>query len=359
MSRKQGLINKLKGSYLYKKNMKKLLRTKKSAVSLGLLLGALTITSCSDNETDSSETGLDSGVAPSENFDLSHWKVTLSTGGEVFEDVLSNGFILEDQFYTGDDGGMVFKNYPGGSETNTTVSSTYSRVEFREMLRDSAADPSDKEFLQTGINDNNWVFGMSTEENQELAGAVDGTLEATLVVNHVTTNTDELLLEDYETEEEYLIQQKTQNGRIIIGQIHASDDEPCRIYYHKQPDHEKGAIYFAYEPVVGDEQFINLIGNYTNGTWLYDTVNATEPENGIALGEEFSYKIDAQGAILTVTIYDEAKNILAMETVDMTDSGHADDYMYFKAGLYSSNKYVGNETDYEQVTFYNLDVTHF
>ena len=41
----------------------------------------------------------------------------------------------------------------------------------------------------------------------------------------------------------------------------------------------------------------------------------------------------------------------------MTNSGFADDYMYFKAGLYTQNN-TGDDTDYDQASFYDLKITH-
>ncbi len=43
----------------------------------------------------------------------------------------------------------------------------------------------------------------------------------------------------------------------------------------------------------------------------------------------------------------------------MSNSGYdvADDYMYFKAGVYNQNN-TGDGDDYVQATFYALDVTH-
>jgi len=82
------------------------------------------------------------------------------------------------------------------------------------------------------------------------------------------------------------------------------------------------------------------------------------PENGIRLNEQFSYKIDVQGNFLYVTI-SKADVILAETTIDMTNSGYdvANDYMYFKAGVYNQNK-TGDPDDYVQATFYKLKVTH-
>ena len=109
---------------------------------------------------------LDPNSAPSENFDLSNWKITLSSGDEKSVSEINNGFELSNQFYTGNDGGMVFKNYPKGA--GTTTNSTYSRVELREMLRGTNTSIS-----TSGINGNNWVFSSSSSSNQNNAGGVD------------------------------------------------------------------------------------------------------------------------------------------------------------------------------------------
>ncbi|MBU2994833.1 polysaccharide lyase family 7 protein [Cellulophaga baltica] len=281
---------------------------------------------------------LNSSWAPSENFDLSTWKITLSSGEEKTVEQINDGFELEDQFYTGSDGGMVFKNYPKGA--GTTTNSTYSRVELREMLRGTNDDISTQ-----GINGNNWVFSSSSSSNQSKAGGVDGVMEATLTVNRVTTTSEST----------------SQLGRVIIGQIHASDNEPIRLYYHKQPGHSKGAIYFAHDPNDGDEVFENLLGDdyvEETGSGAGDYTGAGSPSDGIELGEVFSYKIEVVGNTMYVYIYNESGSTLASTTFDMNDSGLEDDYMYFKAGLYSANKTVTSSSDYEQVTFYRLETSH-
>jgi poly(beta-D-mannuronate) lyase len=50
---------------------------------------------------------------------------------------------------------------------------------------------------------------------------------------------------------------------------------------------------------------------------------------------------------------------LGSTTIDMTGSGYdvEDDYMYFKAGLYTQN-HTGEPDDYDQATFYALENTH-
>ncbi|KAF0095927.1 MAG: poly(beta-D-mannuronate) lyase [Puniceicoccaceae bacterium 5H] len=267
--------------------------------------------------------GLDPNGPPGDNFDLSAWKITFPDSSEEKEDWLTGGGESASEFYTDSStGGMVFRcpNIAG-----STSGSHYSRSELREMLR--AGDTS---ISTTGLNENNWVFSSSTNTNQNAAGGVDGTLTATLRVDHVSTTGD-----------------SGKVGRVVIGQIHASSDEPCRIYYRKLPGNSKGAIYFAHEASSG-EQYYEMIGSRSN--------SASNPSNGIALGEVFSYTIDVVGDTLTVTISRDGQSDV-VETVDMSNSGFANDWMYFKAGVYNQNN-TGSGSDYVQATFFSLSHTH-
>jgi len=295
-----------------------------------------------DDELNVISTGnynLNPNKAPSENFDLSKWKITLSSGDEVEVSELNANFTKDNQFYTDpSDGGMVFKNYPKGA--GTTTSSSYSRVEFREMLRSYNDDIDTK-----GLNANNWVFSSSSNTSASKSGGVDGILKATLKVNRVTITSDEIW----------------QVGRIIIGQIHAEKNEPCRLYYHKQPHHDKGALYLAHESRTGKERFYNIIGNYVDESdlengWRYN--GAGEPSNGIALNEDFSYIIEVKGNTLDVAIYNKNGGEIASKSVNMDASGYENSWVYFKAGLYSGNKSVQSSSDHEKVTFYSLAATH-
>jgi len=269
---------------------------------------------------------LDPSLPPSGNFDLSYWKLTRPNNTERDEDALINGFTKEGEFYTDPNtGAMVFWCPNNG---RTTGGSTYPRNELREMMR-----RGDTRISTQGINKNNWVFSSSTMVNQNAAGGVDGVMTATVTVDHVSLTSDEF----------------RKVGRTIIGQIHASDDEPCRLYYRKLPDNTKGSVYIAHEPTTGAEQWYNMIGDRSS--------DASDPEDGIALGEKFSYEIKAIGNTLTVTIMRDGKDDVVQE-VDMTDSGFQDDWMYFKAGNYNQNN-AGNEDEYAQVSFYALEVRHF
>jgi len=276
--------------------------------------------------------------APSKNFKLKAWSLTLPTDFDkngkadlIKEEYLSNKFEAKPFFYTGDDGGMVFASPVKGAKTSQNTS--YTRSELREMLRAGNTDIKTKG-KNGAPNKNNWVFSTAPEQAQKKAGGVDGIMNATLAVNRVTvTGTD------------------NEVGRVIIGQIHAKDDEPIRLYYRKLPGNNKGAIYAAHESLnAPDDIYYDIIGSRSK--------SASNPENGIGLNEKFSYTIDAKGYFIYVTITKDG-TVIGETTIDMTHSGYdaADDYMYFKAGVYNQNK-TGDPTDYVQATFYKLDVSH-
>tara|TARA_R110002111_G_scaffold131251_2_gene196214 strand:- start:39 stop:827 length:789 start_codon:yes stop_codon:yes gene_type:complete len=242
------------------------------------------------------------------------------------EEFLAKGFSYKPYFYTAEDGGMVFTAFVKGPKTSKNTK--YTRSELREMLR-----RGNNRIKTQGVNENNWVFSSVRGKEQRKAGGVDGRLEATLAVNNVTVTGD-----------------PKQVGRVIVGQIHAKDDEPARLYYRKLPNNTKGSIYLAHEPRGGDDQYYEFVGSRSS--------NAKDPEDGVALDEKFSYIIDVKGDILTVTLSREGKDDIT-QVVDMQDSGYnkRDQYMYFKAGVYNQNS-TGVPEDYAQATFYRLVNTH-
>ena len=277
---------------------------------------------------------LDPNAAPSENFDLSTWKLSIpvdegdGTATDISVSEINNGYQNSNYFYTGDDGGMVFRCPVAGATTSANTS--YTRVELREMLRGTNTSISTQ-----GVNGNNWVFGTAPASDKNAAAAYDGEMNATLSINHVTTTGS-----------------ISHVGRVVIGQIHANNDEPIRVYYRKLPNNTLGSIYFAHDPTDGNgaEQWYEMIGSRSN--------NAANPTDGIALNETFSYTIKVVGDNLTFTIIREGKSDV-VETVDMVNSGFnvGGQYMYFKAGLYHLNN-SGDANDYAQVTFYALEKTH-
>ena len=277
---------------------------------------------------------LDANVAPSKNFDLSTWNLSIpenkgdGTAVTVTVAQINADYQNSKYFYTNTDGGMVFKCPVAGFKTSLNTS--YTRVELREMLRGTNTS-----IKTQGVNKNNWVFGSAPTADINAAASFDGEMSATLAVNYVTTTGDD-----------------SQIGRVIVGQIHANDDEPIRLYYRKLKDNAFGGIYFAHEPMdgFGSEQWYDLIGSRSS--------SASNPEDGIALGEKFSYKIKVVSNALTVTISREGKADV-IKTIDMVNSGYDEggQYMYFKAGVYNQNN-TGDADDYVQATFYALEKSH-
>lgn len=285
-------------------------------------------------------TGLSPDLPPGRNFDLLDWSLNTPADDDgnglsdsTNEVDLTKGFEDPRYFYTAEDGGMVFRATIDGYKTSKNTN--YTRTELREMLRRGDASINTKTKDDGGPNKNNWVFSSTSERTQRLAGGVDGVLEATLAVNHVTT-----------TGADYQI------GRVIIGQIHADDNEPVRIYYRKLPENDKGSIYFYHEPAegYGEERYVELLGGRSR--------SADDYANGIELDEVFSYKITAEGHKLSVKIYVDGR-LRASSSVDMAESGYdvSSDYMYFKAGVYNQNN-TGDPEDYAQATFYKLENSH-
>ncbi|MDT0595702.1 polysaccharide lyase family 7 protein [Glaciecola petra] len=276
---------------------------------------------------------LDPNKKPSGNFDLLDWSLTLPTdlnkdkkADTVYEKRLAQDFELPPLFYTASDGGMVFACPNKGAKTSKNTK--YPRTELREMLR-----RGDTRMKTQGVTGNNWVFGSAHGSARRKAGAIDGSLEATLAVNRVSFTGDTKMV-----------------GRVIIGQIHATDDEPIRLYYRKLPNNEKGSIYFAHEINDGDDVWVNLVGTRSH--------TLPNPEDGIALNEKFSYKISVEKHILIVTLIRAGKENIT-KAFDMSESGYnkTSQYMYFKAGVYNQNN-SGNPKDFVQATFYHLDNQH-
>lgn len=244
----------------------------------------------------------------------------------IKEQDLANGYFDPRFFSLSTDGGLIFSTSVSGYRTSTNTK--YVRSELREMLR--RGDTSHK---TQGVNKNNWVFSTAPQTDIDNAGGVDGGLQVNVAVNHVTT-----------TGEDYQI------GRVIIGQIHANDDEPARLYYRKLPSNTHGAVYLAHELLNGEDTYYEIIGSRSN--------NASNPTNGIPLNEKFSYTIDVKGHVLIVSIV-KADGNKFVQSIDMSESGYdqGGQYMYFKAGVYNQNN-SGDPHDYVRATFYQIQNSH-
>lgn len=293
--------------------------------------------------------GLSIDKTPGENFDLTGWYVTTPADDDgdgksdsVYENELAAGWTDPRYFYTDPaTGGMVFRVTPAGAKTSANTS--YTRTELRGMLR--KGDYSIATRVDGGYpNKNNWVFSSAPLSAQAASAGVDGKLSATLAVNQVTRQG-----------------KAYQVGRVVIGQIHAKNDEPIRLYYRKLPTNKYGSLYFAHDPEVGKEIWVDVIGSRGD--------RIDNPEDGIALDEVFSYDIEVKGQpegdqiipMLHLTITRDDGSTVVAEPFDMRDSGFSveDEFMFFKAGAYSGNNTSPEpETDFDKVIFYKLDYSH-
>ena len=289
-------------------------------------------------DTETGAFGLSADLEPWENFDLSDWNIDTPAFdpadgfsqrfGELNWDPLATSD-SRPFFFTHTDGGMRFVSTVGGAKTSQNT--RFSRSELREMLRAGNTSISTQ-----GPNGNNWALGYQPTGTDH--GGRNGILTATLRVNQVTTTGSGL-----------------HPGRTIIGQIHADNDEPARLYYRKLPNADFGCIYLEHEIRDGDDVTFNLIGD--------ERCSGSGPTNGIQLDELFSYEIINEGAEITVRVRrgDMDGEIIAETTVDMDDlnSGYdrSDEWMYFKAGVYTQND-TGDDDDSDIVTFYRLNNTH-
>jgi len=237
---------------------------------------------------------LDASVAPSGNFDLSNWKITLpvdqggSLGGTAIEVKNLSGYKNSKYFYTGPDGAMVFYAPVDGA---TTKGSSYARSELREMKGSEKAA---------------WKLSEG------------GFMSATLEVDSAPVR-------------------EGVGGRLVVGQIHGQDHELVRLYW------ENGTVYFVNDRAGA--------GNSETKFTLKDKGGAT-PD--VSLNEKFSYTINAKGSSLEVDVHADGR---VYESTTKINSVWQSDTFYFKAGTYlGANETNGSGAG--QTSFYALHFNH-
>ena len=270
---------------------------------------------------------------------MADWKLDIpfNVNGEftgiqagVSESKLAKGYEHPIYFHTGPDGGLIMRSPVIGATTSARAK--FTRTELREMLR-----RGNRSIRTRGEgnrpNLNNWALSSAPSTAQEGAGGIDGRLRVSMAVNAVTTTG-----------------KSHQIGRVIIGQIHAKDDEPVRLYYRKLPNNTHGSIYAQHEIAGGEDINFDMIGSVSS--------RQANPDNGFLLGEIFTYEIVARGNFLDIII-SQNNEIMAEQTIDMTQSGYdvEDDFMYFKAGAYHVNNTADPE-EFAQVTIYEIRNSH-
>ncbi|MEP1421930.1 MAG: polysaccharide lyase family 7 protein [Erythrobacter sp.] len=291
---------------------------------------------------DTSIFGLDPAVTPGRNFQLLDWALDTPATDP------SDGFAQRTQdrdledfsdefFFTSADGGMTFRSTIEGA--TTSANSRFTRSELREMLRNG-----DRSISTQGVNRNNWVLGYQPDPGVPVGGR-GGVLKGTLAINNVSSSGSDSHI-----------------GRMIFGQIHASSDEPIRLYYRKYPENDRGYVYFAHEIRGGDDIYFMVVGPEFDDRDSQPE-DRNNPFNGIALNEVFSYEITNAGSRIDVIIRrgDQDGEIIGHNFVDMVveNSGYdtIEEWNYFKAGVYTQNN-TGEPTDFDQATFYRLENTH-
>jgi hypothetical protein len=130
-------------------------------------------------------------------------------------------------------------------------------------------------------------------QHEEWTPEEGGRLTGTLKVMHVSTSGDARVAASYST---------------VVGQIHSGEgheNEPLKIFYKKFPGHDRGSVFWNYE--------INTAGDANSGRWDYSSAvwghdmsvvgsgpaeYPEEPEEGIRLGEEFSYEVEVREGVM-------------------------------------------------------------
>eukprot|EP01061_Rhynchopus_euleeides_P045547 TRINITY_DN822_c0_g2_i1.p1 TRINITY_DN822_c0_g2~~TRINITY_DN822_c0_g2_i1.p1 ORF type:complete len:576 (+),score=119.20 TRINITY_DN822_c0_g2_i1:66-1793(+) len=255
------------------------------------------------------------------NIDLTEWGITFPNGKNFYEQNDKNPLATTEDYrnYLTWDAGEcpTFRTPNVGGKS--TPNSNYLRSELRELLD---GDGGARDLSR------NWVTSRAPKSMRKKAARVDGNMKAMLQVNHVSTTIDK---------------SQKKMGRVMVGQIHGSVTEPCRLYYRKLPKHERASVYFAVEtPSPKKTTFYSLIG-FTSET-------GSEPSDGIPLFARWRYEIDFFGDILTVTVWNH-KGKKFEKAVKV--QGYDNDWMYFKAGVYNGNN-EGKKSDYVEAKFYEL-----
>ncbi len=237
-----------------------------------------------------------------------------------------------------------------------------------------AIDYEHKNFFYTTRDDeSDWVVfkspnagnthGTSNNTRTELAQLkkwspmMEAKMNATLKVMNVATTGDARVAATYS---------------VVVGQIHSADgheNEPLKIFYKKFPGHTKGSVFWNYEiNTKGDDN--SKRWDYSHPIWGYDfsvvgsdkNTYPPEPQDGIALGEEFSYEVEIKDGIMYLKFTSEGhetktftKNLISSEYVKRSDlpeqvenlfvpvgqdgvereKAYADEGLFFKLGCYN------------------------
>lgn len=236
---------------------------------------------------------------------MDEWKILLGDGTKS-EDLI--GFQKDDFFYVENDGEMDWVVYKTPNSGITSRTSSNTRTELGQKAH--------------------WI--------PETGGKLTGTLK----VQHVSTTGNANVASSYS---------------VVVGQIHSDEgheNEPLKIYYKKFPGQTKGSVFWNYE--INTEGDNSGRWDFSTAVWGYDfsevgtSPNAypKEPEDGIALGEEFSYEVNIYKGIMYLTFTSEGH-----ETIKFTKSLLKSDFAKKSAiplqviTRYASKRQVGTERE--------------
>lgn len=251
-----------------------------------------------------------------------HWNLILGDGSNAGQAI---NFENKDFFYTSNDGDRNWVVYKAPNAGDTHGTSNNTRTELAQ-----------------------------TKKWSPLTAAK---LNATLKVMNVSATGDARVAASYS---------------VVVGQIHSADgheNEPLKIFYKKFPGHSKGSVFWHYE--------INTAGpnndfrwDYSTAVWGHDfsVVGTGEnnypaaPQEGIELGEEFSYEIEVKDGKMYLTFTSEGhetktftKNLIESEYTTKADipkqtqdlfvpigqdgvereNAYAEEGLFFKLGAYN------------------------
>ena len=284
-----------------------------SASRLLILCVSLTLICCKNTDKKINENEVPKNVYASDVIPFfDYWNLILGDGSNVGH---ANNFENKDFFYSANDGKTDWVVYKAPNAGDTHGTSNNCRTELAQVKKWYPATADDK-------------------------------LTATLKVMNVSSTGDARVAASY---------------AVVVGQIHSADgheNEPLKIFYKKFPGHTKGSVFWHYE--------INTAGDDNSGRWDYSTavwgndfsvVGAEEntypeePENGIALGEEFTYEVIVKDGIMSLKFMSEGhetktftKNLIESEYTTTTDIPEQTQNLFVpigQDGVERENAYAG------------------
>lgn len=252
---------------------------------------------------------------------MSEWKILLGDGTNV-NDLIN--YDQKDFFFAANDGKTNWVVYKTPNSGITSRTSSNTRTELGQI--------------------EHWT--------PETGGKLTGTLK----VMHVSTSGDARAAASFS---------------VVVGQIHSDEgheNEPLKIFYKKFPGHTKGSVFWNYE--INTEGDNSKRWDFSTAVWGNDMSvlgsgkdqYPEEPENGIELGEEFSYEVNVHKGIMYLTFTSKGhetirftKNLLKSDFSTYSkipqqiltlyasigrdgterDNAYAGEIQYFKQGAYN------------------------